>query len=144
MIRPTKAFASRMGQKALVAHFHFDPETVTVVGDGDRLDLGDMSLAFVETRMCHWPDSMVSCLPERELLFSQDVFGMHLAGYERFADQVDPSILAHESAKYYANILLNLSPYVEKAIGKISSLNWPVQRIAPDHGPIWRTADHIQ
>ncbi|HLA85513.1 MAG TPA: FprA family A-type flavoprotein [Thermoguttaceae bacterium] len=144
MIRPAKIFASRMGQKALAAHFHFDPATVTVVGDGDRLDLGDMSLAFVETRMCHWPDSMVSYLAEREILFSQDAFGMHLAGYERFADQVDPGILAYESAKYYANILLNLSPFIDKALGKMAELNLPMKMLVPDHGPLWRTAEQIQ
>ena len=143
-IRPKQVYASRMGQKALVAHFHMDRQSITVVGDGDTLDLGDMSLAFVETRMCHWPDSMVSYLPEREILFSQDAFGMHLASYERFADEIDRSILDYESAKYYANILLHLSPFIDKTLNKMNSLDLPMQMVAPDHGPIWRTNEDIQ
>jgi len=143
-IRPKQIYASRMGQKALAAHFHTDPQSIAVVGDGDSLDLGDMSLAFVETRMCHWPDSMVSYLREREILFSQDAFGMHLASYERFADEIDRSVLDYESAKYYANILLHLSPFIDKTLNKMNGLNLPMQMVAPDHGPIWRTGDGIQ
>ena len=143
-IQPEQVYASRMGQRALAAHFHLDRESVSVVGDGDTLDLGDLSLAFVETRMCHWPDSMVSYLPEREILFSQDAFGMHLASCERFVDEIDPSIIDYETAKYFANILLHLSPFIDKALTKVEELDLPLKMVAPDHGPIWRTQDGIQ
>jgi len=142
--QPKQIYASRMGQKALAAHFHMDPKSITTVSDGNSLDLGDMSLVFAETRMCHWPDSMVSYLPEREILFTQDAFGMHLASCERFADEIDASVLDHESAKYYANILLNLSPFIDKTLSKLNNLNLPLQMVAPDHGPIWRTSEDIQ
>ncbi len=143
-VEPEKVFASKMGQRALVNHFHIDPESITVVGDGDSIDLGGMKLSFVETRMCHWPDSMVSYLQERQLLFSQDAFGMHLAGYERFADEYSREVLDYEAAKYYANILLHLSPFIEKTLAKMASLNLPLAMVAPDHGPIWRTSEDIQ
>ena len=142
-IEPEKVFASKMGQKALGAHLHMDRE-ITAVAEGESLDLGGMKLTFVETRMCHWPDSMVSYLHQRELLFSQDAFGMHLAGYERFADEVDREVLDHESAKYYANILLPLSSFVRKALDKLTGLGLPLSMIAPDHGPIWRRPEDIQ
>ena len=142
-IEPEKVFASKMGCKALAAHFHMDRE-ITPVAEGESLDLGGMKLTFVETRMCHWPDSMVSYLHERELLFSQDAFGMHLAGYERFADEADREVLDHESAKYYANILLPLSSFVRKALDKLTGLGLPLSMIAPDHGPIWRRPEDIQ
>jgi flavorubredoxin len=143
-VAPKKVYASKMGQKALVNHFHIDPAGITVVGDGDAIDVGGMKLSFVETRMCHWPDSMVSYLHERELLFSQDAFGMHLAGYERFADEVPREVLQYESAKYYANILLHLSPFIEKTLAKFNGLNLPLAMIAPDHGPIWRRGQDIR
>ncbi len=143
-IHPKQVCASRMGQKALAAHFHLDPQTITIVGDGDTLNLGDMSLAFVETKMCHWPDSMVSYLPEGKILFSQDAFGMHLASCERFADEIDRGILDTETAKYYANILLHLSPHIDKTLNKMNDLNLPLKFVAPDHGPVWRTEQDIQ
>ncbi|MBN1554498.1 MAG: FprA family A-type flavoprotein [Phycisphaerae bacterium] len=143
-VSPKKVFASKMGQRALANHFHINPESITVVGDGDEIDLGGMKLSFAETRMCHWPDSMVSYLHEREILFSQDAFGMHLAGYERFADEVSREVLDYESAKYYANILLHLSPFIEKTLAKLNDLNLPLSMVAPDHGPIWRTGEDIR
>jgi flavorubredoxin len=136
-IRPEKVFASKMGFEALDEHFGLDGK-VTAVDDGESVDLGDMKVTFAETRMCHWPDSMVSYLHEEALLFSQDAFGMHLASYERFADELDQAVLDYEAAKYYANILLPLSVSVEKSLQKLASLNLELRIIAPDHGPIYR------
>ncbi|KKK77938.1 hypothetical protein LCGC14_2848580, partial [marine sediment metagenome] len=141
--KPEAVFASKMGQKALDAHFHMDRQ-ITAVADGETLDLGNMKLTFVETRMCHWPDSMVSYLHERELLFSQDGFGMHLASYERFADELPRDILDYESAKYYANILLHLSTFINKTLKKIADLGIPLSMVVPDHGPIWRKKEDIE
>lgn len=135
-VRPEKVFASKMGVKALRAYYHL--EGITAVSDGETLSLGDREVTFVETPMAHWPDSMVTYLGDEELLFSQDVFGMHLASYERFADQLDDAVLDEEAAKYYANILLPLSVSVRKTLEKVAKLNIPLSIIAPDHGPIWR------
>ncbi|MHC5034568.1 MAG: FprA family A-type flavoprotein [Planctomycetota bacterium] len=142
-IQPEQVYASKMGAKALDAHFHTDGR-IRAVEDGESVDVGGMKLTFVETRMCHWPDSMVSYLHEDELLFSQDGFGMHLASYERFADELDRDILDYESAKYFANILLPLCTPVEKALKKITDLGIALSIVAPDHGPIWRTGEDIE
>jgi flavorubredoxin len=142
-LKPEKVFASTMGQKALAAHFHFDPTIITPVKETEPLSLGNMTLHFTETRMLHWPDSMFSYLAEDELLFSQDGFGMHLAGEERFVDEVDPSIIDYETAKYYANIIMLYSPMVLKTLAKVAAQNRPIKIIAPDHGPAWRTPDDI-
>lgn len=135
--RPAKVFASEAGRRALDRHYRLG-ERITAVEDGRTLDLGDCRITFAETPMCHWPDSMVSYLHEDELLFSQDAFGMHLASYERFADELDPAVRAHEGAKYYANILLPLSAAVKKSLAKLSGLSLNLRIIAPDHGPIYR------
>ena len=141
--KPEKIFASTMGQKALVDHFHFEPATITPVKDGETLSLGNMTLTFIETRMLHWPDSMFSYLAEDELLFSQDGFGMHLASEQRFADEVNPCILDFEAAKYYANIIMLYSPIVLKTLDKVQKMNLPISIIAPDHGPIYRRKEDI-
>jgi len=134
-VRPKKVFASSNGAKALEAHFHTGGE-ITAVADGQTISLGDLQVTFAETRMCHWPDSMVSYLHRDELLFSQDAFGMHLATSRRFADEIDRDVVRQEAAKYYANILLPLSKFVTRALEKLSGLKLGI--IAPDHGPIWR------
>ncbi|MFP4356687.1 MAG: FprA family A-type flavoprotein [Phycisphaerae bacterium] len=134
---PEKVFTSKNGVKALEAHFRIG-DKLTAVEEGESIDLGGRTVTFAETRMCHWPDSMVSYVHEDKLLFSQDAFGMHLASYERFADQIEQWILDEEAAKYYANILLPLSNFVAKSVEKLASLELPIDYICPDHGPIWR------
>ena len=136
-IGPEKVFASTNGVKALEAHFHMGGG-VQAVKDGETLSLGNANVTFVETRMLHWPDSMMSYVAEEQVLFTQDGFGQHLASTERYADEIAPDILRHEAAKYYANILLPFSPLVTKAVERLRGLNLPLRMIAPDHGPIYR------
>jgi len=137
MVKPEKVFASTMGVKALREHFHID-YPFEAVKDGQEEKLGDLTFTFIETRMLHWPDSMCTYLSEDNILFSQDAFGMHLASNERFDDQLDPTILETELAKYYANILMPYSPLVGKFLDKSAQLVDSVSLVAPDHGPIWR------
>jgi flavorubredoxin len=137
MIEPEKVFASPMGVKALSDHFR-DGLDITEVKDGDSVDLGGGTITFLETRMLHWPDSMVSYLHEEKLLFSQDGFGMHLASSERFDDELPLALLEHEAKKYYANILLPFSRQVLKTLDRLAEAKLEFGIIAPDHGPIWR------
>ena len=137
LIEPEKVFASPMGVKALGDHFR-DGLDITEVKDGDGIDLGDMKITVLETKMLHWPDSMVSYLHEEKLLFSQDGFGMHLASSERFDDELPLPLLEHEAKKYYANILLPFSRQVLKVLDRLDEAKLELDFIAPDHGPVWR------
>ena len=137
LVEPEKVVASTMGAKTLKDILHLDQEIISAK-DGEQLSLGNMNLRFMETRMLHWPDSMFSYLPEEEILFSHDAFGMHLASAERFDDEIDPAILQYEGATYYANILLPYSPLITRLLGRIGSSGMTFKYIAPDHGPIWR------
>ncbi len=136
--RPEKVFASIMGQKTLARHFGDIGCPVTAVKDGETLSLGDRTIAFVETRMLHWPDSMFSYLVEEQLLFSQDAFGMHLASAERFDDELPWDLLERLSSDYYANIITLYSPQVAKLLEKVAASGLSFKMVAPDHGPVWR------
>ena len=136
-VKPEKFFASAMGAKALPAHFEL-PCPVTPVKDGETLSLGDCNLAFLETRMLHWPDSMFTYLAEDKILFSSDGFGMHIASVERYADEIPDQIIEYEGAKYFANILMPYSPLILKLIDRVTKLGIEIDTICPDHGPIWR------
>lgn len=142
-VKPEKIFTSRMGQKALTEHFHMDPSSLTVVDDGESVDLGGKTFTFVETKMCHWPDSMVSYLHDDKVLFSQDAFGMHLASHERFVDELDPHTTDYESMRYFANILTPLGNFIEKTLAKVASLDLKIDVLAPDHGPLRRQPEDI-
>jgi len=137
LIKPQTVFASPVGVKTLKELFHSEQEIIEVV-DGETLNIGNMELTFMETRMIHWPDSMFTYLDKDELLFSQDAFGMHLATLERFADEIPAATLEYEGATYYANIVLPYSTIVLKALEKVAASGLKIKIIAPDHGPIWR------
>ncbi len=136
-IQPEKLFASIMGEKALKAHFGAGLP-VTAVKNGDSISLGDDTLTFVETRMLHWPDSMVSYLAKEKVLFSQDAFGMHLASTGLFADELPKWLLEQEAKKYFANILLLQAPKILALLDALPGLKLDIEIIAPDHGPLWR------
>jgi flavorubredoxin len=136
-LRPSKVYASGQGRDAIESHFHLG-YPVEAVKTGDSLDLDGATLKFVESRMLHWPDSMLTYLVEGGVLFSNDAFGMHLASSERFADELPRDLLDAEAAKYYANILMPLSPIVKTFLDKVPTFGLDLRMIAPDHGPIWR------
>ena len=129
-------YCSKMGHKNLLRHFspslNYQP-----VENGGELKLGKRTLAFLETKMLHWPDSMVTYAKEDRILFSSDAFGQHYAGLERFDDQIGETIM-HYARKYFANILLLYSDLILKLVEKITALGLVIDIICPDHGIIWR------
>ncbi len=130
-----KIFTSPNGLKGLKAHYKKD-WNFTVVKSGDSLKLGKNSLNFVLTPMVHWPDNMVSYLPEENILFSNDAFGQHIATAERFDYEYPFEIILEEAKKYYANIVLPYSQQVQNAIKTLGGLKLDI--IAPSHGIIWK------
>ncbi len=144
IIKPEKIFASVMGEQALKAHYRDAGLTVVPVKDGETLSLGNRTVKFIETRMIHWPDSMMSYLVEEKLLISQDAFGMHLASSERFDDELPWPLLEKQSADYYANIITLYSPMVAKLLEKVEQSGLEINMVAPDHGPVWRSMDNFK
>ena len=135
--QPDEVYVSPMGQKNLMGHFHEDLK-FKVVKTGDKIDIGGDSISFVEARMLHWPDSMFSYLEKENILFSNDVFGMHLATDRLFDDENDENIWLPEAEKYYANIVLPYSDIVLRFLDQVKKMNLSPKMIAPDHGFIWR------
>ena len=109
---------------------------ITPIEKKPALNLGKRSLSFVPVPMAHWPDSMVSYMPEEKLLFSNDAFGQHLASSGRFDDEVNGAELMQEASIYYANILMPLWRSVSRALKALEGV--PVEMIAPSHGVVWR------
>lgn len=118
-------------------HYHQD-WNFQVVKSGDTLDLGSKKLVFIEAKMLHWPDSMMSYLTGDNILFSNDAFGQHIASELMYNDLVDQGELFQEAIKYYANILTPFSALVDKKIKEVLALNVPVEMICPSHGIMWR------
>lgn len=136
-IPDTPIYCTANAVKSLKGHYHQD-WNFQVVKTGDTLQLGSKELIFIEARMLHWPDSMMSYLTKDNILFSNDAFGQHFASELMYNDLVDQAELYQEAIKYYANILTPFSALVDKKIKEVLGLNVPVDMICPSHGVIWR------
>ncbi len=126
---------SPKGEAGLKAHYTRDLN-FQVVKTGDTLNIGTRNLNFVLTPMVHWPDNMVTYIPQNKLLFSNDAFGQHIASSERCDDEYPINIIIEEAQKYYANIVLPYSRQVQKALQGVGGLE--IDTICPSHGIVWR------
>ncbi len=133
----TPIYCTANGAKILKGHYHEDWNFVEVK-TGDTLNIGESTLTFVEARMLHWPDSMMTYMSGDNILFSNDAFGQHFASELMYNDLVDQAELYQEAIKYYANILTPFSMLVTKKIEEVLSFNLPLNMIATSHGIIWR------
>jgi flavorubredoxin len=107
---------------------------IEIVDEGDTLKLGKRSLSFVKIPMVHWPEVMISYMPEEQLVFSNDAFGMQIATPYRFADEIKDWYEPLRS--YYSYIVRFNAKAVLNAFKKIEGV--PIKIICPSHGPIWR------
>lgn len=130
-------YCTKKGEAIIRGHYHQDWNFVNVK-TGDTLDLGTVTLTFIEASMLHWPDTMFTYMSGENILFSNDGFGQHFATESLFNDKVVQEELYYEAAKYYTNIMTLYSPMVTRKIKEIMTMNLPINMICTSHGVIWR------
>ncbi|MGD8353073.1 MAG: FprA family A-type flavoprotein [Pseudomonadota bacterium] len=108
---------------------------VQVAQDGDSIDLGGVTLEFIQAPFLHWPDTMFTFVPEHGILFPCDFLGSHFSDERMFDDLVDD--FSHSRRYYFDHIIRPFKEFAVKAMDRISDL--PIRMIAPSHGPILRT-----
>ena len=98
-----------------------------VVGEGDTLNLGKHTLAFVAAPMVHWPEVIVTYDVYDKVLFAADGFGKFgaLDAQEAWDD---------EARRYYIGIVGKYGPQVQALLKKAAGLD--IAMICPLHGPI--------
>jgi len=134
---PQKVFASTLGVQNIKQQLGADLP-VEAVANGAALDIGNDSFTFLESKMLHWPDSMVALLNKDNILFCNDIFGMHYAGTRRFDYEANREEWIYEFRKYYANIILPYSKIVSGFLKLVEEKGIKPRMICPDHGLIWQ------
>jgi NADH oxidase (H2O-forming) len=105
-----------------------------VVKDGQVLDLRNKKLQFIGAANLHWPDSMLTYLPDDQLLFTCDVFGEHFCTDVLFDDLAGNF---DDAFKYYFEVIMKpYSRFMINAIEKIRGL--AIKAICTGHGVILR------
>lgn len=117
----------------LIDHLNVPAERTRTVEDGESISLGDRTLTFYHTPWVHWPETMVTHLPEDRILFTCDFFGSHLATSNLYAS-AEPYV-SEAAKRYYAEIMMPFRGLIRKNLDKIENLEFDL--IAPSHGPIY-------
>ena len=60
-------------------HLHIPQERILIVKEGDKIDLGGVSLECMPVPFAHWPDYTMYWMAEECVLFSSALFGRHYA-----------------------------------------------------------------
>jgi flavorubredoxin len=129
-----KVVATERGKALLTDLLEIPEDRFIVAKDGDRLPLGGCTLEFVHFPWVHWPETMLTWVPERRVLFSCDLFGSHLATGDLFADDEAQVMLA--AKRYYAEIMMPFAGVIAKNLPKLDRFD--IAFIAPSHGPVYR------
>ncbi len=143
-----EVICSEKGKEGL-SKYHGGNWKFRTVKTGDELKLGNRTLFFMTAPMLHWPDSMATYIKEDRLLFSNDLFGQHLASSFRFDEGAanppgyESDIVMEEAAKYYANIFMQFGTLILKKIEETQKLGIVPKMIAPSHGIIWKNPGKI-
>ena len=124
--------------RAINRYFHEPGWQMVPVKTGDSVNIGEFDLVFVEMKMLHWPDSMMTYVRGAGTVFSNDAFGQHYCTSGFFNDVVDENELYVEALKYFANILAPFAPLITKKIAEVGGMGLDIDVIAPSHGVIWR------
>ena len=98
-----------------------------IVKEGDTLNLGEHTLAFVEAPMVHWPEVIVSYDVKDKVLFSAD-------GYGKFGALDVEEDWACEARRYYIGIVGKYGKQVQNLLKKAATLD--ISIICPTHGPV--------
>ena len=98
-----------------------------VVKEGDTLELGEHTLAFVAAPMVHWPEVIMTYDTKDKVLFSADGFG-------KFGALDVDEDWACEARRYYIGIVGKYGAQVQNVLKKAAKLD--IQTICPLHGPI--------
>ena len=122
--------------------FYGITENVVLIQDMDEMSLGRDTLLFYITPMVHWPETMMTYVPEKRALFSADAFGTFGSLDGGVMDrQLNPERYREEMIRYYSNIVGKFGSPVQTALKKLSGTE--IELLCSTHGPVWTQKENI-
>ncbi|MDR2458190.1 MAG: FprA family A-type flavoprotein [Clostridiales Family XIII bacterium] len=108
------------------------------IKDGEKIDIGGLTIEFIVAPNLHWPDTIFSYIKEEGILVSCDAFGSHYSDENITDDNLKSRTDYNEALEYYfTNIMGPFKKDVLFAIEKIKNLD--IKILAPGHGPVVTT-----
>jgi len=126
--------ATPKGQSLLTELLELPADRFLPVEDGATLPLGGKTLHFLHFPWVHWPETMLTWLPEDGMLFSCDLFGGHLAAPD--TAPAGDSITLGAAKRYFAELMMAHRASLQSNLPRVEAL--PLEMICPSHGPVLR------
>ncbi len=118
--------------------YGLDPNFQTVKDD-TVLEFGGRKLTFQQMPWLHWPETMITYMPEEGFLFGGDIFGSYGIPEGIFDDDGDDlHEFIHLAREYFASVIGHYKSYVSKNFLKLEGDAAAPKMILPAHGLLWR------
>jgi flavorubredoxin len=134
-----KAVCTAKCKPMLVDRFMVADDRFKIVEDKEKISLGDRTLEFIHAPWVHWPETMLTYLPEERVLFTCDFFGSHLATTDMYI--TDEGRVYEAAKRYFAEIMMPFRANIQSNLEKIKG--YKIDVIAPSHGPMYNRPDFI-
>ncbi len=116
-------------------------EKFIVVKDGETFSLGDFTLKFIYFPWVHWPETMITFLIEKKILFSCDLFGSHRADSRLMLEKERENEIKEGAFRYFSEIMYPFRDNISNNLQKVLDLD--IKIIAPSHGPVYANPEFI-
>ena len=116
-------------------------KTIAVTSKTEPIDIGGYTLKFIISPFLHWPDTMITFIPELKTIVTCDFFGAHYSNPLVFNDEIskDPAMKADMLSayrNYFDCIFGPFKPYVLQGLDRLKGLDFDT--ICCSHGPVLR------
>jgi flavorubredoxin len=133
-----KLVATAMGAKMAQRFYNVPGDRIIIVKEGQKIELGEKTLRFIDAPMLHWPETMFTYLEEDKILFPCDFFGAHTANGNFESDN---KLILADAQRYFGEIMMPFRVMAQNAMKKLSEIE--IKIIAPSHGPVYQNTKDI-
>ncbi|KUK14153.1 MAG: FprA family A-type flavoprotein [Synergistetes bacterium] len=137
--KKAQIICSPIAKKLLDAFFEMK-ENIKVAEDGEELTIGNIRMKFIHVPWLHWPDTMITYLPEEGIILGCDVGG----GYSipNGLDESEETNIEHYLkyvTKYIVTVIGHYKKYILENFEKLEKLGVlnNLKAILPGHGLTW-------
>jgi len=118
--------------------YGLDPYFQTVKDD-TVLEFGGSKLTFLQMPWLHWPECMITYMPEEGFFFGGDIFGSYGIPEGIFDDDGDDlHEFLHLAREYFASVIGHYKSHVSKNFLKLEGEAAAPKMVLPAHGLLWR------
>ncbi len=126
-------------KQLLASLYGLTPPNLKLVKSGNALEFGGRTLIFYHAPWLHWPETIVTHMPDENILLTGDIFGGYSIPAGVFDDEADVATYLDFSRKYTVTVIGHYRDKIGKNIAALQEKHGlKPAMILPAHGLLWR------